>query len=83
MDLHETLIALLTKLGVLEAKLDAKSARDDERLDQLEEQVKDHENRLRANEAKPGKKWEDVKMQVIIAIILAIISFALGRAGIE
>lgn len=49
------------------------------KLNHIVEQQEDHEKRLRSLEGKPGKRWESVTLEVIIALLVGAVSFAFGK----
>lgn len=51
----------------------------DTKVSQLLDKQGDHEERIRALEAKPGKRWESVTMELIIALLIGAASYAFGK----
>lgn len=51
----------------------------DEKLDNICEQTKDHRERIKTLELKPGKRWESFVSGIIGAIIGAVVAFFTKR----
>lgn len=51
-----------------------------DRLDQkLAHRIDEIDQRLEGHVQQPAKKWEDIKWVIIVAVVTAAVSFALGR----
>ncbi len=49
------------------------------KLSHIVAQQDDHESRIRNLEGKPAKRWENVTMEIVIALLVGAISFAFGK----
>lgn len=61
------------------SKIMTSLARIEEKLGHITAQGDDHEERLRALENKPGKRWDGLVAAIITAIVGLVVGLALGN----
>lgn len=53
-----------------------------EKLENISDEMGKMGAKVETLEAKPGKKWENMTEKIVAAILLAVVAFFLGKAGL-